>query len=62
MLIQENGVECTRDEIQEIFAKADKDGSGKLNIKEFMTSNKAVSMVRDAESGPPGAQSPATKR
>ena len=59
--LQENGAACTREEIQEIFSKADKDGSGMLNIREFVKSNKAVSMVREAESSQ-GSQSPAQRR
>ena len=59
--LQENGAACTREEIQDIFSKADKDGSGMLNIREFRTSYKAVNMVRDAESSQ-GSQSPAQKR
>ena len=39
----------TREEIETIFSVADKDGSGQLNIKEFLASSKAVNMVKEAE-------------
>ena len=42
-------VPCSREEIETIFSSADKDGSGQLNIKEFITSSKAVNMVKAAE-------------
>jgi hypothetical protein len=42
-------VPCSREEIEEIFSSADKDGSGQLNIKEFIASSKAVNMVKAAE-------------
>ena len=46
---QENGVSCSKEEIETIFISADKDGSGQLNIKEFIASSKAVNMVKEAE-------------
>ena len=46
---QENNVDTTREEIEVIFSGADKDGSGQLNIKEFLASTKAVNMVKEAE-------------
>ena len=52
----------SKDEIQEIFSSADKDGSGMLNIREFVKSSRAVNMVKEAETGQPGSQSPAQKR
>ena len=39
----------TREEIEAVFSVADKDGSGQLNIKEFLASSKAVNMVKEAE-------------
>ena len=39
----------TKEEIETIFSVADKDGSGQLNIKEFLASSKAVNMVKEAE-------------
>ena len=39
----------SREEIEVIFSGADKDGSGQLNIKEFLASSKAVNMVKEAE-------------
>ena len=46
---QDNDTSCTREEIEAIFSSADKDGSGQLNIKEFIASSKAVNMVKEAE-------------
>jgi len=61
-LFEEKGVSCTREEIQEIFSHADKDQSGKLNIREFVSSNKAVKMVKEAEGSASGSKSPGPKR
>jgi len=61
-LFEENGVACTREEIQEIFAAADKDGSGQLNIREFLRSSRAVSLVREAEAATGSTKSPALRR
>ena len=58
---QENNVETTREEIEVIFSGADKDGSGQLNIKEFLASSKAVNMVKEAENTP-ASKSSAQKR
>eukprot|EP00090_Calanus_glacialis_P034359 TRINITY_DN5764_c0_g1_i1.p2 TRINITY_DN5764_c0_g1~~TRINITY_DN5764_c0_g1_i1.p2 ORF type:complete len:172 (-),score=70.32 TRINITY_DN5764_c0_g1_i1:84-599(-) len=48
-VFKENGVSCSKEEIETIFISADKDGSGQLNIKEFIASSKAVNMVKEAE-------------
>ena len=61
LISQENGVSCSKEEIETIFISADKDGSGQLNIKEFIASSKAVNMVKEAENCA-AAKSPGLKR
>ena len=39
-VMQENGVNCSREEVETIFHSADRDASGKLSLKEFSKSNK----------------------
>ena len=56
--VQEHGVASSREEMQEMFAAMDKDGSGQLNIREFGASQRAVSLA----SQPTQQQSPGQRR
>ena len=58
---QENNVQCTKEEIQTISQGADKEGTGQLNIREFVTRSKAVNLVKVAKNNS-GPKSPGQKK